>query len=137
MCSECNQSSAADHEAVQTSAGWSTWMARGFGSLPDEFRDELDAIYALHAAKRSDYTADSEDRLANYRFASEMMGVSIERGMLGRASEKLFRLKSIFEKDGNVKVSDETVQDTLRDIAIICVLLKLELDRKALLRPMK
>lgn len=104
---------------------------------PDEFRDELDAIYALHAAKRSDYTADSEDRLANYRFSAQMMGVPIERGMLGRASEKLFRLKSIFEKDGNVKVSDETVQDTLRDIAIICVLLKLELDRKALLRPMK
>ena len=34
---------------------------------PDEFRDELDAIYLLHAAKRSDYTADSDDRLANYR----------------------------------------------------------------------
>lgn len=98
--------------------------------LRDEFRDELDAIYGLHAAKRSDYTADSDDRLANYRFSAQMMGVPIERGMLGRMAEKFFRLKSIFEKDGDVKVSDETVQDTLRDIAIICVLLKLELDGK-------
>ena len=97
---------------------------------PDEFRDELDAIYALHAAKRSDYTADSDDRLANYRFASEMMGVPIERGMLGRMAEKIFRLKSIFEKDGDVKVSDETPSDSLRDIAIIAVLMKLELDRR-------
>ena len=96
----------------------------------DPFRIELEAIYALHAAKCSDYTADSQDRLANYRFSASMMGVPIERGMLGRMAEKFFRLKSIFEKGGDVKVSDETVQDTLRDIAVICVLLKLELDEQ-------
>lgn len=96
---------------------------------PDPFREELEALYRLHAAKRSDYTADSGDIMANYRFSAEMMGVPIERGMFGRMAEKFFRLKSIFEKGGDVKVSDETVQDTLRDIAIICVLLKLELDR--------
>ena len=94
----------------------------------DEFRDELEAIYKLHAAKCSDYTADSADRLANYRFSASMMGIPIERGMLGRLAEKFFRLKSIFEKDGDVKVADETIQDTLRDIAVMCVLLKLELD---------
>ena len=94
----------------------------------DEFRDELEAIYKLHAAKCSDYTADSADRLANYRFSASMMGIPIERGMLGRMAEKFFRLKSIFEKDGDVKVADETIQDTLRDIAVMCVLLKLELD---------
>ncbi len=106
----------------------------GFGSVlggrlnVDEFRDELEAIYKLHAAKCSDYTADSADRLANYRFSASMMGIPIERGMLGRMAEKFFRLKSIFEKDGDVKVADETIQDTLRDIAVMCVLLKLELD---------
>ncbi|MBK9019807.1 MAG: hypothetical protein IPL72_07310 [Sulfuritalea sp.] len=94
----------------------------------DEFRNELEAIYKLHAAKCSDYTADSADRLANYRFSASMMGIPIERGMLGRLAEKFFRLKSIFEKDGDVKVADETIQDTLRDIAVMCVLLKLELD---------
>ena len=94
----------------------------------DEFRTELEAIYKLHAAKCSDYTADSADRLANYRFSASMMGIPIERGMLGRLAEKFFRLKSIFEKDGDVKVADETIQDTLRDIAVMCVLLKLELD---------
>lgn len=94
----------------------------------DEFRNELEAIYKLHAAKCSDYTADSTDRLANYRFSASMMGIPIERGMLGRLAEKFFRLKSIFEKDGDVKVADETIQDTLRDIAVMCVLLKLELD---------
>ena len=94
----------------------------------DEFRNELEAIYKLHAAKCSDYTADSADRLANYRFSASMMGIPIERGMLGRMAEKFFRLKSIFEKDGDVKVADETIQDTLRDIAVMCVLLKLELD---------
>ena len=106
----------------------------GFGSVlggrlnVDEFRNELEAMYKLHAAKCSDYTADSADRLANYRFSASMMGIPIERGMLGRLAEKFFRLKSIFEKDGDVKVADETIQDTLRDIAVMCVLLKLELD---------
>jgi len=43
-------------------------------------------------------------------------------------AEKFFRLKSIFEKDGDMKVADESIQDPQRDNAVMCVLLKLELD---------
>jgi len=94
---------------------------------PDLFRNELEALYRLHAAKRSDYTADSGDILANYRFSASMMGVPIERGMFGRLCEKVFRLKSLFEKGTAPKVSDETAADTLRDIAIIAILMRIEM----------
>ena len=94
---------------------------------PDPFREELEALYRLHAAKRSDYTADSGDILANYRFSASMMGVPIERGMFGRMCEKVFRLKSLFEKGTAPKVTDETAADTLRDIAIIAILMRIEM----------
>jgi hypothetical protein len=93
----------------------------------DEFRAELEEIYALHAAKRSDYTAESVDRLANYRFSSSMVGLSVERGMFMRLSEKLYRIKSIMDKGGDVKVLDEGLTDTLRDVAVIAILMKLSL----------
>lgn len=92
---------------------------------PDEFRDELDAIYLLHAAKRSDYTADSDDRLANYRFASKMMGVPIETGMFGRMCEKVFRIHSVTKK-GSLAVTDEPLTNDLRDIAILAILMILQ-----------
>jgi hypothetical protein len=102
-----------------------TWAVE---SLPaDEFRVELEEIYALHAAKRSDYTAESADRLANYRFSSSMVGLSVERGMFMRLSEKLYRIKSIMDKGGDVKVLDEGLTDTLRDVAVIAILMKLSL----------
>ena len=93
----------------------------------DEFRAELEEIYALHAAKRSDYTAESVDRLANYRFTASMVGVPVERAMFGRMCEKIYRIKSIMDKGGDVKVLDESLADTLRDIAVIAVLIKLSL----------
>jgi hypothetical protein len=93
----------------------------------DEFTAELEAIEALHAAKRSDYTADGADKLANYRFLAGMIGVPIEKAMFGRIAEKLYRIKSLFEKDGATAVGDESMTDTLRDIAIIAILMKLSI----------
>ena len=111
-------------------------MVKTFRESPkaksDEFRIELEAIYLLHAAKRSDYTGDGGDPLANYRFSSGMVGLPIERGMLMRLSEKIFRLKSILVgKDGETRVADETLADTCRDIATIAILMKLAIDGKA------
>lgn len=93
----------------------------------DPFSAELTAIYNLHSVKRSDYTADGADLLANYRFSSAMVGLPIERGMFMRMAEKFFRIKSLFEKGGETAVADETMTDTLRDIAIIAILMKLSL----------
>ena len=93
----------------------------------DEFRDELEAIYKLHAAKRSDYTADSADRLANYRFSGKAIGVSVEAAMFMRLSEKYFRAMNVFNRGGQVAVTEEKLEDTLRDLCIISLLIHLSL----------
>ena len=93
----------------------------------DEFRDELEAIYKLHAAKRSDYTADSIDRLANYRFAGKAIGVSVEEAMFMRLSEKYFRSMNVFNKGGQVAVTEEKLEDTLGDLCILSLLIRLAL----------
>ena len=71
-------------------------------------------------------TADGADLLANYRFSSSMVGLPVHMGMFMRMCEKVYRLKSIYEKGGDVKVADESVADTLRDIGIIAILMRLE-----------
>lgn len=100
---------------------------RGAKDERDEFRDELEAIFELHNAKRSDYTGDGVDLLANYRFSSNMVGLPIEQGMFMRMSEKIYRIKSIMSKGGDVQVLDESLTDTLRDICVIALLMKLSL----------
>lgn len=94
--------------------------------VPDPFRAELEAIYNLHAAKRSDYTADSKDILANYRFAGKAIGVSVEAAMFSRLSEKYFRAMNVFNK-GHAAVTEEKLEDTLRDLCIISLLIILSL----------
>jgi len=93
----------------------------------DHFAEEIDAIKALQSAKRSDYTAGSADPLANYRFSAAMVNLGVTEFMFGRMAEKMYRLKSIFAKGGDVQVADETIADTFRDIAIIALLCKLSL----------
>lgn len=105
----------------------------GVGTLPittafaerDHFGEEIDEIRALQAAKRSDYTAGHTDPLANYRFSAGMVGLDVVHGMVMRLSEKLYRVKSVLEKDGATAVADESLADTFRDLAIISILCKL------------
>ena len=92
----------------------------------DAFDRELDKIRVLHAAKRADYTGN-DGALANYMFASEMIGVSVIQGMFMRLCEKVFRFKSLLSTGLPPRVGDETPADTLRDITIISTLMNLHL----------
>lgn len=99
----------------------------------DPFESELGEILELHDRKRSDYTGGGTNHpLANYRDSSALAGLPAYMGMFVRLGEKVHRLKSIFAKgasDGsfNVAYAEESVTDTLRDIAIIAILMKLNL----------
>ena len=103
----------------------------------DHFAEELEEIKKLQAAKRSDYTAGSVDPLANYRFSSNMVGFDVVSGMFMRLCEKMYRVKSVMEKERATAdicgipeppvVTDESLADTFRDIAIISILCRLAL----------
>jgi len=64
--------------------------------------------------KSKDY-ANFEDPFANFRIFGEL-------GFLVRMSDKLMRLKQIVES-GQVNVSDEKVEDSLKDLSNYCNLL--------------
>ena len=93
--------------------------------VDDPFERELAAIGELHSAKRADYTGGSGDRLANYRFSSEAIGVSTLAGMFMRFSEKYYRAKQLLRPGAEAKVKDESIADTFRDLAIISILMRL------------
>ena len=74
--------------------------------------------------KNHDY-AGEEDSYKNFRFA-ELVGLSVERAILVRMSDKLARISNCLDKD--VKVKDETVSDTLSDLINYTAILKAYLE---------
>lgn len=75
-----------------------------FNFITAEHQVQLDII----RAKNGDY-ANNQDPFANFRMFGEM-------GFLVRMGDKLSRLKQILSS-GKTNVSDESVEDTLRDLA--------------------
>jgi len=65
--------------------------------------------------KNADYTGDVSNPFANFE-AVEMLHVGTAQGFLTRMQDKMMRIAS-FVKNGNLQVKDESVQDTLRDLA--------------------
>jgi len=66
--------------------------------------EELDLVQK----KNRDYASD-KDPFANFQMFGEL-------GFLVRLSDKLMRLKQVFER-GEISVTDESVKDTLMDLS--------------------
>ena len=65
--------------------------------------------------KNHDYSGDNpEDPMKNFNLSAEVVGISPEQGMLIRIMDKINRLGTAFSGT-DLKVKDESVQDTLSD----------------------
>lgn len=74
-------------------------------------------------AKNSDYTGKGDDPFANFRQV-ELDGIcSTELGFLTRMSDKWSRIRSLMSTNGVGQVKDESLEDTLLDMANYCLLL--------------
>jgi len=82
------------------------------------FEELLEELKELHNRKSHDYAG--EDRLANFRL-SRMLGIEPWIGCLIRAGDKYSRLCQ-FARSKELKVKDETVEDTLKDLSIYALL---------------
>lgn len=82
------------------------------------FYKELEKLSEIHSKKNHDYAG--EDPLSNFK-ESEKMGIPAWKGVLVRMTDKMSRLQT-FAKKGKLEVSDENVEDTLRDMAIYAIL---------------
>jgi hypothetical protein len=76
-------------------------------------------------AKNKDY-AGTEDPFKNFRFA-DLVGVSVERAIMVRMSDKLARISNIQGKETAVK---ETISDTLTDLINYSAILKVYIENK-------
>lgn len=76
---------------------------------------------SIISAKNADYTAGNTDALSNFK-ASQIIGVEPELGLMVRWLDKVKRIES-FIRRGVLEVSDESIEDTLRDAINYPVLL--------------
>ncbi len=87
----------------------------------------LEKMANVCEAKNSDYagTAGAQDAFANFRMIEKLSGgsISTESGMLTRMSDKFSRLMSLVASGNEQKVKDESVEDTLIDLANYAILL--------------
>ncbi len=65
--------------------------------------------------KNADYTGGNSDPFSNFR-SVEVLGISTEIGFLTRMMDKMKRIAS-FVENGQLLVKDESVTDTLHDLA--------------------
>lgn len=79
-------------------------------------------------AKNADYSGGACDPFANFK-AVELLGISPEEGFLTRMMDKMMRISS-FVKKGELQVKDESVQDTLADLANYSALLAAFIESK-------
>jgi len=79
-------------------------------------------MHSICQAKNADYTGDSGDPFFNFSRVEELGVASTEQGFLTRMLDKFCRISSFVQK-GELKVKDESVEDTLLDLANYCILL--------------
>ena len=72
--------------------------------------------------KNHDYTGGDLDPFANFTLVEKMNIATTEIGFLTRMSDKMSRINSFVQK-GTLLVENESVQDTLLDLANYCILM--------------
>lgn len=76
--------------------------------------------------KNSDYSAP-EDPFLNFR-AGESYGITAEMGIIVRMSDKLMRASNLLTREA--KVVDESILDTLSDLANYAMILRMLIESK-------
>jgi hypothetical protein len=79
-------------------------------------------LHEIVKAKNADYTGESQDPFLNLNMVEKFEVSTTETGIFTRMLDKFTRISS-FIKKGVLKVKDETVEDTLFDLANYCILM--------------
>ena len=79
----------------------------------------FDELKELHKAKDNDYAGG--EPLSNFK-KCEQFGIPAWKGCLIRLSDKYSRIISLISKDGQHKVTDESLEDTLKDLAVYSII---------------
>lgn len=87
-----------------------------------EFAEKFFAdCVGISRKKNADYTGGSDNPFSNFQ-SVEILGIKTEVGFLTRMFDKIKRVAA-FVENGNLQVKDESVKDTLQDLANYCALM--------------
>lgn len=88
-----------------------------------EYQSEVfDKLKALTRKKNTDYAGNGGDAFNNFTRIEAIGVATTEQGFLTRMFDKFSRVIS-FMQNGELQVKDESVEDTLLDLANYCVLM--------------
>ncbi len=88
----------------------------------DFLRLQCDEMTAIAGMKNADYCGTDPDAFSNFAKVEALGIASVEQGFLTRMTDKLCRINSFVQK-GVLEVKDESVSDTLLDLANYCILM--------------
>lgn len=87
------------------------------------FHSEMcEKMKKITIAKNADYTGNSSDPFANFKQVETDGICSVEIGFLTRMSDKWSRIRSLMSSGGVAKVLDESLEDTIIDLANYLIL---------------
>lgn len=89
-------------------------------------RELYDLNIEISEKKSHDY-ADDEDAFKNFR-VSEIYGIPATTGFMTRMGDKMSRISQLLKKEA--MVSDESIYDTLSDLANYAMLLRIFLEQR-------
>ena len=92
------------------------------------FSSTLEEMYRIMEAKNADYANDANP-FSNFKLVEDLWIVSLEKGILVRMSDKMSRIANLLENK-EAKVKDESIRDTLLDLANYSIILSLFLNEK-------
>lgn len=72
--------------------------------------------------KNADYSGGSNDAFANFRMVEHFEVTNAEVGLFTRMTDKFSRLAS-FVNQNELQVKDESVYDTLKDLAVYAIIM--------------
>lgn len=97
--------------------------------LLKDFEDTTKKMVEICKAKNADYSGAVEDAFANFARVETLGICKTEQGFLTRMTDKLCRIAS-FTAKGELQVKDESVEDTLLDLANYAILMRLYIKSK-------
>lgn len=97
------------------------------GQFKEAFENTLTLLYKTMDVKNTDY-ATKDNPFSNFTLVNSLWITTVERWILVRMTDKLSRISNLI--DSEAKVKDETIIDTLVDLANYSIILKLYIEDK-------
>lgn len=93
----------------------------------NRFSETLSLMFKTMSEKNNDYASD-DNPFGNFTLVKELWITSIEKWILVRIADKISRISNLIDKEAKVK--DESIKDTLLDLANYAIILKIYLENK-------